>query len=112
VLVVPGVPWVDGLTDDEAWRIAGDHLDAGRPFHAHEVFEMRWRQAPEADRAAWQALAQWAAALTHEARGNPVGARRLAQRAIDLLAEAPHVPAAVPVAAVRSSCRDIIGRSD
>ena len=44
------------------------YLDRGMPFHAHETFELRWRVAPDADRAAWRALAQWGAALTHAAQ--------------------------------------------
>ncbi|MGZ4594906.1 MAG: DUF309 domain-containing protein, partial [Actinomycetes bacterium] len=33
-------------------------LDAGRPFHAHEVLEGTWKAAPEAERDLWQGLAQ------------------------------------------------------
>lgn len=111
-LAVPGVAYVDGLSDDDAWAMATAHLDEGRPFHAHEVFEMRWRQAPAADRPVWRALAQWGAALTHQARGNPIGARRLAERALALLSDPPHRPTAVPVGLVIASCRDIVERSD
>jgi hypothetical protein len=74
-----------------------DYLDQGLPFHAHEVLEQRWRCCPEDERGAWRALAQWAAAHTHQARGNQVGARRVAERAlagIDALAgdETPASP--------------------
>ena len=48
-------------------------LDAGRPFHAHEVLEGTWKAAPEHERELWQGLAQLAVGLTHRARGNPVG---------------------------------------
>jgi len=55
-------------------------LDAGRPFHAHEVLEATWKAAPDAERDLWQGLAQLAVGLTHRARGNPAGAQTLLQR--------------------------------
>jgi predicted metal-dependent hydrolase len=103
-LVSPTVPARDDLTDDEAWRTGLAYLDDGLPFHAHEVFEMRWRTAKGQDRLAWQALAQWGAALTHAARGNQVGARRIAERCLINLDEAQHVPAIIDLDRVRSSC--------
>ncbi|HEY0238968.1 MAG TPA: DUF309 domain-containing protein, partial [Friedmanniella sp.] len=33
-------------------------LDAGLPFHAHEVLEASWKAAPEPERELWQGLAQ------------------------------------------------------
>ncbi len=56
-------------------------LDAGRPFSAHEVLEVRWKTGPEPERELWQGLAQLCVGLTHHARGNPVGASRLVERA-------------------------------
>ena len=105
---VPGVPPRQQISDEEAWAAALAYLDNDMPFHAHEVFEMRWRQAPEPDRAAWQALAQWGAALTHRARGNPVGARRVAARAALVLAQAPHIPSCIDVDRVTSSCGQLM----
>ncbi|MFF7333190.1 DUF309 domain-containing protein [Streptomyces sp. NPDC008150] len=55
-------------------------LDAGRPFHAHEVFEDAWKAGPEADRELWRGLAQLAVGLTHSARGNLTGGARLLRR--------------------------------
>ncbi|WP_166535374.1 DUF309 domain-containing protein [Blastococcus xanthinilyticus] len=55
-------------------------LDAGRPFHAHEVLEDAWKSAPEAERELWRGLAQLAVGLTHAARGNGRGARTLLER--------------------------------
>ena len=55
-------------------------LDAGRPFHAHEVLEGPWKAAPPAERDLWQGLAQLAVGLTHRARGNSAGAARLLRR--------------------------------
>ncbi|KUF18350.1 DUF309 domain-containing protein [Streptomyces silvensis] len=55
-------------------------LDAGRPFHAHEVFEDAWKSGPEEERGLWQGLAQIAVGLTHAARGNTKGGARLLLR--------------------------------
>ncbi|MFD4570784.1 DUF309 domain-containing protein [Streptomyces sp. NPDC058417] len=62
-------------------------LDAGRPFHAHEVFEDAWKSGPAAERALWRGLAQLAVGLTHAARGNPTGGVRLLRRGAGVLAE-------------------------
>jgi hypothetical protein len=56
-------------------------LDAGRPFHAHEILECTWKAAPEPERDLWQGLAQLAVGLTHLLRGNQAGATTLLQRA-------------------------------
>jgi len=61
---------------DEAQRL----LDAGRPFHAHEVLEDAWKSAPESERELWRGLAQLAVGLTHAARGNARGAANLLER--------------------------------
>jgi hypothetical protein len=55
-------------------------IDAGRPFHAHEVLEGTWKAAPDSERDLWQGLAQLAVGLTHRARGNHAGASTLLQR--------------------------------
>ncbi|MFB7495507.1 DUF309 domain-containing protein [Streptomyces sp. NPDC056161] len=55
-------------------------LDAGRPFHAHEVFEDAWKSGPDDERALWRGLAQLAVGLTHAARGNATGGARLLGR--------------------------------
>jgi hypothetical protein len=61
---------------DEAQRL----LDAGMPFHAHEVLEDAWKVAPSSERALWKGLAQLAVGLTHAARSNPRGAATLLRR--------------------------------
>jgi hypothetical protein len=76
----PGVEVRAVITSDEAAAEGADYLQRGLPFHAHEVFEMRWRCCPEPERPLWRGLAQAAAGATHEARGNPVGAGRLRER--------------------------------
>lgn len=66
-------------TLDEGQRL----LDAGRPFHAHEVFEDAWKAGddrPGGREPLWQALAQLAVGLTHAGRGNPRGSVRLLRR--------------------------------
>ncbi|ELP69553.1 hypothetical protein STRTUCAR8_09244 [Streptomyces turgidiscabies Car8] len=55
-------------------------LDAGKPFHAHEVFEDAWKSGPEEERGLWRGLAQLAVGLTHAARGNVTGGARLLRR--------------------------------
>ncbi|WP_333740009.1 DUF309 domain-containing protein [Streptomyces sp. IBSBF 2806] len=55
-------------------------LDAGKPFHAHEVFEDAWKSGPDGERALWRGLAQLAVGLTHAARGNLGGGARLLRR--------------------------------
>ncbi len=55
-------------------------LDAGRPFHPHEVLEDAWKSASEPERELWRGLAQLAVGLTHALRGNPRGAATLLDR--------------------------------
>lgn len=57
-------------------------LDAGRPFHAHEVLEDAWKSAVPGERQLWRGLAQLAVGLTHAARGNEPGAATLLQRGV------------------------------
>ncbi|MEV6174091.1 DUF309 domain-containing protein [Streptomyces sp. NPDC051954] len=59
---------------------AQELLDAGKPFHAHEVFEDAWKSGPPQERALWRGLAQLAVGLTHAARGNLTGGVRLLRR--------------------------------
>ncbi|MFE5830363.1 DUF309 domain-containing protein [Streptomyces sp. NPDC056508] len=79
-----GVVRDPGATLREAQRL----LDAGMPFHAHEVFEDAWKSGPEAERDLWQGLAQLAVGLTHAARGNAAGGARLLRRGADRLTAA------------------------
>lgn len=55
-------------------------IDAGMPFHAHEVLEARWKASAEPERDLWQGLAQIAVGLTHAHRGNARGAVALLRR--------------------------------
>jgi hypothetical protein len=106
-IAVPGVPERTWIASNDAWSDALTYLADDLPFHAHEVFEQRWKCAPEDERACWQALAQWGAALTHRARGNQQGARRIAQRAARGLREAGVIPEVVQVELVLESCADL-----
>lgn len=103
-LAAEAVVDLTGADDAAVWSAALAYLDRGMPFHAHEVFEDRWRICDPIDREAWRGLAQWGAALTHEARGNPEGARRLAARAATTLTTADSVPPCVDLATVVDSC--------
>ncbi|MFR9798016.1 DUF309 domain-containing protein [Streptomyces sp. MS06] len=62
-------------------------LDAGKPFHAHEVFEDAWKSGPARERSLWRGLAQLAVGLTHAARGNATGGARLLRRGAVAVAE-------------------------
>ncbi|MFK4101511.1 DUF309 domain-containing protein [Streptomyces sp. NPDC019531] len=67
-------------TPEDTVAEAQELLDAGRPFHAHEVFEDAWKSGPDEERALWRGLAQLAVGLTHAARGNVTGGARLLRR--------------------------------
>lgn len=62
-------------------------LDAGKPFHAHEVFEDAWKTGPDEERTLWRGLAQLAVGLTHAARGNTTGGARLLRRGAGAIEE-------------------------
>ncbi|MGY1752292.1 DUF309 domain-containing protein [Blastococcus sp. SYSU D01042] len=71
---------------------AQELLDAGRPFHAHEVLEDAWKSSVPEERQLWRGLAQLAVGLTHAARGNARGATTLLERGVGNVvpyAEAP-----------------------
>ncbi|MFJ6015588.1 DUF309 domain-containing protein [Streptomyces sp. NPDC092952] len=86
-------------TPEETVREAQRLLDAGMPFHAHEVFEDAWKSGPEAERELWRGLAQLAVGLTHAARGNATGGAQLLRRgAVALAGFAPARPYGIGVA--------------
>lgn len=97
-----GIPTTDEgvhLSPTEALEEAQRLLDAGRPFHAHEVLEATWKSAPDDEREFWRGMAQLAVGLTHARRGNRIGAARLLTRAADRIEPySTHAPHAVPVA--------------
>lgn len=81
-----GSPGVERVPDDytpgpeEALEAAARYLADGRPFHAHEVLEARWKTGPSGERDLWQGLAQICVGLTHLQRGNLRGAAALLDR--------------------------------
>ena len=76
----PTMPDGAALPPPAALETAQRLLDAGRPFHAHEVLEASWKAAPPAERDLWQGLAQLAVGVTHARRGNADGAVALLRR--------------------------------
>ncbi len=68
------------LSPEETVREAQRLLDAGLPFHAHEVLEAAWKASEPAERELWRGLAQVAVGLTHLQRGNARGAAALLRR--------------------------------
>jgi uncharacterized protein len=78
----------EGIVREPARALAEaqELLDAGRPFHAHEVLEDAWKSAVGEERQLWRGLAQLAVGLTHAARGNPRGAATLLDRGAGTIA--------------------------
>ena len=112
-----GAAGADRVPDDlalppaEALELAQHLLDEGRPFHAHEVLEASWKQAPDAERELWRGLAQIAVGLTHAQRGNGRGAaallRRGAGRVSGYAAVPPH---GIDAAGVARASTDLAAR--
>ncbi|MFK4226622.1 DUF309 domain-containing protein [Streptomyces sp. NPDC019890] len=102
-----GVLRPPGQTLAEAQRL----LDAGMPFHAHEVFEDAWKSGPESERELWRGLAQLAVGLTHAARGNTAGGARLLLRGADRIAGYQD-PYAIDVAGLTSWAHELAARLD
>lgn len=111
-----GAAGVERVPDDlvlppaESLAEAQRLLDAGRPFHAHEVLEGTWKAAPADERDLWQGLAQLAVGLTHRARGNGHGARMLLLRGaarIEPYAGAP--PYGIDVSGLVTAARALAG---
>jgi hypothetical protein len=101
------------LAPAEALLQAQRLLDAGRPFHAHEVFEGTWKATRGPERALWQGLAQLAVGLTHAQRGNVTGAVALLRRGVERLAPfAPHPPHRIDVAGLLDHATALAARID
>ncbi|MFC5819877.1 MULTISPECIES: DUF309 domain-containing protein [Nonomuraea] len=77
---MPRVPDDYAPTTGQALADGRRFLEEGLPFSAHEVFEGRWKCAPEEERELWQGLAQICVGLTHLQRGNARGALTLFAR--------------------------------
>jgi hypothetical protein len=88
-------------------------LDAGRPFHAHEVLEDAWKSAPDAERQLWRGLAQLAVGLTHAMRGNARGATTLLDRGAGNIAPyAADPPHGIDVAGLAAWARGLSAAAD
>lgn len=86
-------------------------LDAGMPFHAHEVFEDAWKSGPQDERELWRGLAQLAVGLTHAARGNTAGGARLLRRGADALTPYGGArPHGIPIGGLVAWARELAGR--
>ncbi|MFE4369204.1 DUF309 domain-containing protein [Streptomyces sp. NPDC056835] len=112
-----GVPGVErqpeGVvrTPEETLREAQRLLDAGMPFHAHEVFEDAWKSGPDVERTLWKGMAQLAVGLTHAARGNATGGARLLLRGAGAIAAYPDpAPYGVDVAGLIAWARELARR--
>ncbi|MET9594382.1 DUF309 domain-containing protein [Streptomyces sp. NPDC006516] len=98
---------------EETVREAQRLLDAGMPFHAHEVFEDAWKSGPEEERELWRGLAQMAVGLTHAARGNAAGGARLLRRGAAAVAGFRDVdPYGVGVGGLIVWAEELAGRVD
>ncbi|MFI6080052.1 DUF309 domain-containing protein [Streptomyces sp. NPDC051217] len=100
-----GVVRAPGETLREAQRL----LDAGMPFHAHEVFEDAWKSGPDDEEALWRGMAQLAVGLTHAARGNPTGGARLLLRGAERIS-GHGAPYGIDVPGLTAWARELAGR--
>lgn len=107
-LSYPQVPEREFISGPTAWAETLDYFNQGLPFHVHEVCEQRWRCAPAEELMVWQALAQWGAALTHNARGNAKGARAVALRAQGNFLNAGNIPSYINQEVVHESLRNLL----
>ncbi len=108
---IPQLPDDLALTPAEALASAQQLIDAGQPFHAHEVLEAAWKHAGPDERDLWQGLAQVAVGLTHALRGNRQGAATLLRRGASRLDGYPAVgPHGIDVAGVSRSCAELAQR--
>jgi uncharacterized protein len=99
-------------TPDRALAEAQTLLDAGRPFHAHEVLEDAWKSCPEPERQLWRGLAQLAVGLTHAARGNARGAATLLDRgATNIAPYEARPPHGIDVPGLVRWARELAGRA-
>ncbi len=73
----------DNLPAEENHRLAIEHFDGGRFFHAHEAWETVWKQSKGTpDEEFFKGLSQLGAGYTHYRRGNPHGTHVLIRRAL------------------------------
>jgi len=73
----------DGV--DDALARGLERWGQQRFFEAHELLEVVWKSAPPAERDVWKGIIQVAVTCVHLQRGNPLGAARLVDRALERL---------------------------
>ena len=59
-------------------------------YEAHEDFETAWRETPGEERELYRALLQISGGFFRLSQGNPIGARKFFQRAIEWLDQIPN----------------------
>ncbi len=103
---------VDPASVEEALELGVQRWDERRYFECHELLELAWKQGPDADRDLWKGVIQVAVAGVHLQRGNPIGARRLLDRALRRLSEQPAVRRGIDVAGLRRTAGTALARLD
>lgn len=94
------------VTDlDQAVALGVERWNAKRYFEAHELLELVWKDGPDSDRELWKGIIQVAVAGVHLQRGNPEGARRLLDRALQRLEQQPAAMQGIDVESLRSMAR-------
>jgi predicted metal-dependent hydrolase len=109
---VPLIEQTEPGTVEEALVLGVARWDERRYFEAHELLEFAWKHGPEEDRDLWKGVIQVAVAGVHLQRGNPIGARRLLDRALARLDALPEVRRGIDVASLRRSADAARGRLD
>jgi hypothetical protein len=109
---VERVPDELAMPIDAAIALAQRYLDAGQPFHAHEVLEALWKSRPSSERDLWQGLAQVAVGLTHASRGNAKGALTLLRRGSERIAGYAGDPHGIVVADVLAQVAAMLAHLD
>ena len=106
------VEQVEPDTLEEALALGVTRWGERRYFEAHELLELLWKQGPEEQRDLWKGVIQVAVAGVHLQRGNPMGARRLLDRALGRLDTVPDVRCGIDVAALRRTAERARTRLD
>jgi uncharacterized protein len=109
---VPLVEQAEPDTVEEALMLGVMRWDERRYFEAHELLELAWKHGPEEDHDLWKGVIQVAVAGVHLQRGNPIGARRLLDRALARLAALPDVRRGIDVASLRHRADEARWRLD
>ena len=109
---VPLVERIDPATVEQALELGVQRWDDRRYFECHEFLEFAWKQGPEPDRDLWKGVIQVAVAGVHLQRDNPIGARRLLDRALGRLSGQPPVHRGIDVDRLRGIAEAALARLD